>query len=46
VVGAAAGGLEGMLHITRGFADGYHRVPNVNANSDGDFNFNLDKTSR
>lgn len=22
-------------------ADGYHRVPNVNANSDGDFNFNL-----
>jgi len=24
-----------------GFADGNHRVPNVNANSDGDFNFNL-----
>jgi hypothetical protein len=25
----------------RGFADGNHRVPNVNANSDGGFNFNL-----
>ena len=24
-----------------GYADGNHRVPNVNANSDGDFNFNL-----
>ena len=23
------------------YADGNHRVPNVNANSDGDFNFNL-----
>ncbi len=25
----------------RRYADGNHRVPNVNANSDGDFNFNL-----
>lgn len=24
------------------FADGNHRVPNVNRNSDGDWNFNLD----
>ena len=24
------------------YADGNHRVPNVNCNSDGDFNWNLD----
>ena len=24
------------------FLDGYHRVPNVNVNSNGDFNWNLD----
>ena len=32
-----------MAHRTllERYADGNHRVPNVNANSDGDFNFNL-----
>ena len=24
------------------YVNGHHRVPNVNANSDGDFNFDLD----
>ncbi len=33
---------DGPSYIASGgYADGYHRVPNVNANSDGDFNWNL-----
>ena len=37
---AAPGGSEGMAY-GRLCAGGNHRVSNVNANSDGDFNFNL-----
>ena len=33
---------DDMMYIASGFVDGYHRVPNVNRNSDGDFKFNLD----
>lgn len=39
--GALLGGMGGMSYIAGEDADGNHRVPNVNANSDGDFNFNL-----
>ena len=40
--GALLGGTGGSSHISfRRLAGGYHHVPNVNANSDGDFNFNL-----
>ena len=31
--------VAGMAHYT--YLDGYHGVPNVNVNSNGDFNFNL-----
>ena len=34
--------LDGMVYIASGSTLGYHRVPNVNRNSDGDFKFNLD----
>lgn len=33
--------MGGALHTASGYADGNRRVPNVNANSSGDFNFNL-----
>jgi hypothetical protein len=39
--GAVSGGMEGVLYIASVYSDGNHRVPNVNANSDGDFKFNL-----
>jgi hypothetical protein len=32
---------DGMMYKAGGVLDGYHRVPYVNANSDGDFEFNL-----
>ena len=36
------GGTDNTSYLASGgSADGYHRVPNVNANSDGDFKFNL-----
>lgn len=41
VTGVALGGMEGVLYIAGWYADGNHRVPNVNRNSDGDFKFNL-----
>lgn len=41
MAGAVLGGLEGILYIACEYSDGNHRVPNVNANSDGDFKFNL-----
>jgi hypothetical protein len=33
--------MDGTSHTARVFLEGYHRVPNVNANSEGDFNANL-----
>lgn len=39
--GAASGGIDGALYKLKWSADGNHRVPEVNANSDGDFNWNL-----
>ena len=33
--------MDGMVYTQVRFLDGYHRVPNVNRNSDGDFDFNL-----
>jgi hypothetical protein len=41
VAGAAFGGIESVLYIACWFVDGYRRVPYVNANSDGDFKFDL-----
>ncbi len=41
MAGAVLGGIEGVLYIAGAYADGNHRVPNVNANEDGDFKFNL-----
>jgi hypothetical protein len=41
VAGAVLGGMEGALYIACVCADGNRRVPNVNANTDGDFKFNL-----
>lgn len=41
MAGAVLGGLEGILYIACEYSDGNHRVPNVNRNSDGDWNFNL-----
>ena len=41
LVGAVLGGMEGVLYIACVCADGNRRVPNVNANTDGDFKFNL-----
>src|SRR3989344_7913964 len=35
-----SGGMEGIAHGSLR-ADGNHRVPNVDAHSDGDFKFNL-----
>ena len=32
---------EGLPYVARRDSDGNHRVPNVNRNSDGDWNFNL-----
>jgi hypothetical protein len=32
---------DDMMHMLWQDSDGNHRVPNVNANSDGDFNFDL-----
>ena len=35
--------MESTMYKSSGsFIDGYHRVPNMNRNSDGDFKFNLD----
>ena len=39
--GAILGGMEGVLYVAYAHADGDPRVPNVNANTDGDFKFNL-----
>ena len=40
--GALLGGIDGASYKALGrYADGNHRVPNVNANSHGDFDFNL-----
>lgn len=41
VAGAAFGEIDGVPHRAARCADGYHRIPNVNANSDGDFDWNL-----
>jgi hypothetical protein len=41
VTGVARGGMESISYIACVYSDGNHRVPNVNRNSDGDFNFNL-----
>ena len=41
VAGAPYRGMEGVLYIACVHADGNLRVPNVNANADGDFKFNL-----
>jgi hypothetical protein len=40
LAGAGLGGIDDVLYIAYAHADGNHRVPNVNANSDGDFKFN------
>jgi hypothetical protein len=41
--GVASGGKDGVSHNFVGdHSDGNHRVPNLNHNSDGDWNFNLD----
>jgi hypothetical protein len=33
--------MDGVSYIRCMHSDGNHRVPNVNANTDGDFKFNL-----
>ena len=41
-IGILLGGPDDTAYkASGGSADGYHRVPNVNANSDDDFKFNL-----
>ncbi len=42
MTGVVLGGTEGALYIACVHADGNRRVPNVNANTDGGFKFNLD----
>lgn len=41
LAGAERGGMDDVSYIACAYADGNHRVPNVNRNSDGDWKFNL-----
>ena len=41
LAGAERGGMDDLSYIACAYADGNHRVPNVNRNSDGDWKFNL-----